>query len=75
MLALVHYDYVDCKYNSDVNTNDSDVNVNDSDVEAPVDNVLGTDLEASRVFVVENQRQQYVASLQGFWLWSRKQSW
>ena len=33
--------------------------------EAPVDNVLCTDLEASRVFVVENQRQQYVPSLKG----------
>ena len=33
--------------------------------EAPVDNVLCTDLEASRVLVVENQRQQYVPSLKG----------
>ena len=31
--------------------------------QGPVDNVLGTDLETSRVLVVEHQRQQYVPSL------------
>ena len=31
--------------------------------QGPVDNVFGTNLETSRVFVVEDQRQQYVPSL------------